>query len=240
VYSIFKLIVIGGFSMNGKILIIEDESKIRSIVRDFFNHEGFEVIEAENGKIGLEKFEENKIDLVLLDIMMPELDGWSVCRRIRKNSDIPIVMMTARGDEEDQLMGYELEADDYIVKPFSPSILVAKCKILLKRSKGELLDNNINIVRGSIQIKRDARSVFVEGKQLNLTYKEYELLNYMIKNEGLALTRDVILREVWGYDFFGDDRVVDSHIKKLRKHLGNQSCLIKTIFGVGYKFEVIL
>lgn len=225
--------------MNGKILIIEDESKIRSIVRDFLKHEGFEVIEAENGEIGLEKFEENNIDLVLLDIMMPKLDGWSVCRRIRKNSDVPIVMMTARGDEEDQLTGYELEADDYIVKPFSPSVLVAKCKILLKRSKGELLDPNINIVRGLIKIKRDARTVFVDGEQLQLTYKEYELLNYMIINEGLALTRDAILREVWGYDFFGDARVVDSHVKKLRKQLGSQSSFIKTVFGVGYKFEVI-
>ncbi|MCT4660924.1 MAG: response regulator transcription factor [Tissierellales bacterium] len=223
--------------MNQTILIIEDEQQIRQIIKDFFAHEGFVLLEAKDGEEGLELFESNKVDLILLDIMMPKIDGWSVCRRIRKTSDVPIVIMTARGDEDDQLLGYDLKADDYVVKPFSPAILVAKCKNLLNRLQGDI--NSSNLVKAdNIEIRTLSREVFLDGKELSLTFKEYELLLYMIQNQNIALSRETILKEVWGYDFWGENRVVDSHIKKLRKHLGTSSQHIKTIFGVGYKFEV--
>lgn len=225
--------------MSKTILIVEDEKQIRQIIKDFFLHEGFDIIEAKDGKEGLELFESNKVDLVLLDIMMPKIDGWSVCRRIRKISDVPIVIMTARGDEDDQLLGYDLKADDYVVKPFSPAVLVAKCKNLLNRVQGDISSTNL-IKIDDLEIRPLSREVLVNDSEINLTFKEYELLYYMIQNQNIALSREAILKEVWGYDFFGDDRVVDSHIKKLRKHLGASSHHIKTVFGLGYKFEVNL
>ncbi|MCM1989055.1 response regulator transcription factor [Oceanirhabdus seepicola] len=224
--------------MRYTVLVIEDEDNIRKIICDYFRAEGFHVIQAPNGKEGIERFEEEKIDLIILDIMMPELDGWTVCRRIRKKSDVPIIILTARTEEDDELMGFELKADDYVKKPFSPGILVARAKVLLNRTRGTILEDKDKITKAGLEVNKLVREVNIHGKNIELTPKEFEILWYLMEHSEMVLSREKILNSIWGYDYFGDIRVVDNHIKKLRKALGDKSYLIRTIFGVGYKFEV--
>ena len=224
--------------MSCTVLVIEDEDNIRKIISDYFRVEGFKVIEAPNGKEGIERFEEEKIALIILDIMMPELDGWTVCRRIRKKSDVPIIILTARTEEDDELMGFELKADDYVKKPFSPGILVARAKVLLNRTRGSILEDKDKITKAGLEVNKLVREVKVYGKNIELTPKEFEILWYLMEHSEMVLSREKILSAIWGYEYFGDIRVVDNHIKKLRKALGDKSYLIRTIFGVGYKFEV--
>jgi DNA-binding response OmpR family regulator len=224
--------------MDKCVLIVEDESRIREIISDYFTKEGFKVLEAADGKQALELFEENTVDILILDIMMPKLDGWAVCRRIRNQSDIPIIMLTAREEEEDKLLGYELGADDYVTKPFSPKVLVAKVKSLLKRAvkQAGVADSCINLE--GLSINKLSRTVKLEDKQIELAHKEYELLLYLVENRGMVLSREKILNNVWGYDYFGDLRTVDTHIKKLRGKLGDKAAYITTVIRSGYKFEV--
>lgn len=223
--------------MDTTILVIEDEKNIRKIISDYLKSEGYAVIEAENGKIGLEKFDSEVTDLVITDVMMPELDGWAVCRRIRKVSDVPIIMLTARTDEDDELMGFELKADDYVKKPFSPAILIARVKLLLSK-KRITSDTQEHIEREGLSIDKGTRIVRLNGEDVELTTKEFDILAYLMENENRVFSRDQILSHVWGYDFVGDTRIVDNHIKKIRKALGDKSYYIRTVFGVGYKFEV--
>ncbi len=225
--------------MDKKILIVEDEERMQEIITDYFKANGFQVYNASNGKEALEIFEINKIDLIVLDIMMPEMDGWSVCRRIRKVSKVPIIILTARSDEDDELMGFELGADEYVTKPFSPKVLVARAVNLLKRTEGSLGKDSTYINLSGIEINREARVVRIDEDKLDLAPKEYELLSYMMENKNVVLSRENILNNVWGYDYFGDERVVDTHIKKLRKKLQHKSDYIKTVIRVGYKFEVV-
>jgi DNA-binding response OmpR family regulator len=220
------------------VLIVEDEERIREITSDYFQASDFSVLEAKDGKEALDVFKINKIDLIILDIMMPKLDGWSVCKRIRKNSDVPIILLTARSDEDDQLLGFELGADEYVTKPFSPKVLVAKAKTLLNRIEGNIGKNHRYIKTAEIEINKNSYVVTVADQAIDLAPKEYDLLCYMIENKGIVLSRESILNHVWGYDYFGDTRAVDTHIKKLRKKLGEQSKYIHTIIGKGYKFEV--
>lgn len=224
--------------MNKKILLVEDDDRIREIVIDYFSKEGFRIIEAEDGRSALDFFETEKIELVILDIMIPKLDGWSVCKRLRNISDVPIIMLTARSDEEDKLMGYDLGADDYVTKPFSPKVLVAKSKMLLKRAEGTVgrLDGILEC--NGIEINRFSRSVKIEHKSIELSPKEYDLLLFMMENKNIVLTRDTILSKIWGYDYYGDLRAVDTHIRRLRSKLGDKAAVISTIIGYGYKFEV--
>lgn len=224
--------------MEKNILIVEDEERMREITCDYFKISGFNVFEAVDGKEALDIFEVKKIDLVILDIMIPELDGWSVCRRIRKKSDVPIIMLTARGDEEDKLMGFELGADEYVTKPFSPKVLVARAKALIKRVEGNKSFDNLIINIGGIEINKQSYKVKIDCEEIDLAPKEYKLLLYFIENKGIVLTREGILNNVWGYDYFGDLRVVDTHIKKLRKKLRDKYSYIQTVIRVGYKFEV--
>lgn len=224
--------------MSYTVLVIEDEHNIRKIISDYFRAEGFQIIEASNGKEGIEKFEEEKVDLIILDIMMPELDGWTVCRRIRKKSDVPIIILTARTEEDDELMGFELKADDYVKKPFSPGILVARAKVLLNRTRGTILEDKDTITKAGLEVNKLERKVKVNGKEIELTPKEFDILWYLMEHSEMVLSREKILNAIWGYDYFGDIRVVDNHIKKLRKALGDKAYLIRTVFGVGYKFEV--
>ncbi|PEJ77149.1 response regulator transcription factor [Bacillus wiedmannii] len=224
--------------MNKTVLLVEDERRLREIVSDYFRNEGFEVIEAEDGKIALELFAEHEIDLIMLDIMLPEIDGWSVCRRIRKESAVPIIMLTARSDEDDTLLGFELGADEYVTKPFSPKVLVARAKTLLKRADGVvgLAEENAMSLAG-IEVNRLSRTVLVDGEEIILTHKEFELLVYLMENKGIVLSRQHLLDQLWGYDYYGDDRTVDTHIKKLRNKLGDKAKHIGTVIRVGYKFE---
>lgn len=226
--------------MNNRILIVEDEERMREITVDYFKASGFLVFEACDGREALEILEDEKIDVVILDIMIPEIDGWSVCRNTRKKSDIPIILVTARSDEDDKLMGYELGADDYVTKPFSPKVLIAKTKNLLMRVEGTLgnLSKGKSIEVIGISINKQSRIVKVDGERVDLSPKEYDLLIYMMENEKRVLSRDEIINNVWGYEYIGDMRVVDNHIKKLRKKLKNKSTYIHTIIKVGYKFEV--
>lgn len=224
--------------MNKNILLVEDEPRLREIVSDYFRIEGFNIYEAENGQKAMDIFNENEISLVILDIMIPKLDGWTVCRRIRKASDVPIVMLTARSEEDDMLMGYDLGADDYITKPFSPKVLVAKAKILLKRIDGAVGKNNEIIKVDGIEINKMSHTVMLDNNAIELAPKEYELLLYMIENNGIVLSREKILNTIWGYDYYGDLRTVDTHIKKLRSKLKDKSKYIRTIIKAGYKFEV--
>lgn len=224
--------------MSFSILIIEDETNIRKIIADYFKKENYRVIEACDGKEGIEKFEEEEIDLIILDIMMPKLDGWAVCRRIRKHSYVPIIILTARTEEEDELMGFEFKADDYVKKPFSPAVLVARTKNLLSRRTKTLGDKQ-NILEGQgLEVNKLSRALYRDKEKIELTPKEFDILCYLMENEGRVFSREQILNEVWGYDFIGDIRIVDNHIKKLRKALKDKSYLIRTVFGVGYKFEV--
>ncbi|MED0992766.1 MULTISPECIES: response regulator transcription factor [Bacillus] len=224
--------------MNKTVLLVEDERRLREIVSDYFRNEGFEVIEAEDGKKALELFAEHEIDLIMLDIMLPEIDGWSVCRRIRKESAVPIIMLTARSDEDDTLLGFELGADEYVTKPFSPKVLVARAKTLLKRADGAVgvTEENAMSLAG-IEVNRLSRTVLVDGEEIILTHKEFELLVYLMENKGIVLSRQHLLDQLWGYDYYGDDRTVDTHIKKLRNKLGDRAKHIGTVIRVGYKFE---
>ena len=221
---------------NATILIVDDESRIRKLVKDFLLKEEFKVLEAEDGEKALKLFEENKkISLILLDVMMPKLDGWSVLRQIRQVSKVPVMMLTARGEEQDELFGFELGVDEYVSKPFSPKLLVARIKAILNRTTEKKQDIK---EQGGIQINVDARTVTVDGKAIELSLREYELLKYLLDNENVALSRDKILNNVWNYDYYGDSRTIDSHIKKIRHKLGKKGKYIKTVRGVGYKFEV--
>lgn len=219
------------------ILIVDDESRMRKLIKDFLTKKEYKIIEAEDGEDALNKFEKNKaqIDLILLDVMMPKLDGWSVLRQIRLQSQVPIIMLTARGEEQDELFGFELGVDEYISKPFSPKILVARVEALLKRTK-TVNEEIYNI--GGIELNTSGRTVKVDSKEIELSLREYELLKYLIDNKGIALSRDKILNNVWNYDYYGDSRTIDSHIKKLRHKLGKKGKYIETMRGVGYKFEV--
>lgn len=223
--------------MDNCILVVDDESRMRKLIKDFLAAKGYSILEAEDGEKALEVFEENKkkINLVILDVMMPKLDGWSVLRQIRQESRVPIIMLTARGEEQDELFGFELGVDEYISKPFSPKILVARVEAILKRTnqdKKEVKDY------GGIQIDQEGRTVTVDGKTIELSLREYELLVYLVNNENIALSRDKILNNVWNYDYYGDSRTIDSHVKKIRHKLGKKGKYIKTIRGIGYKFEM--
>ena len=222
--------------VNDCILIVDDEQRMRKLIKDFLVAKGFSILEAEDGEKALEVFSENrnKISLILLDVMMPKLDGWSVLRQIRQESKVPIIMLTARGEEQDELFGFELGVDEYISKPFSPKILVARVEAILKRATKDVKE--IKEYSG-IEIDKEGRTVKVDGKPVELSLREYELLVYLVENENIALSRDKILNNVWNYDYYGDSRTIDSHIKKLRHKLGKRGKYIKTIRGVGYKFE---
>ena len=223
--------------MDKCILIVDGESRMRKLIKDFLTAKGYCILEAEDGEKALQVFEQNseKIDLILLDVMMPKLDGWSVLRQIRQTSQIPIIMLTARGEEQDELFGFELGVDEYISKPFSPKILVARVEAILKRTQGEQKEVKDY---GGIEIDKEGRTVTVDGKVLELSLREYELLVYLVENENIALSRDKILNNVWNYDYYGDSRTIDSHIKKIRHKLGKRGKYIKTMRGVGYKFEI--
>lgn len=221
-----------------KILVVDDESRMRKLVRDFLVRNNYEVIEAENGAKAVDIFfEQEDISLILLDVMMPEMDGWQVCREIREYSKVPIIMLTAKSDEKDELQGFGLGVDEYIVKPFSPKILVARVEAVLRRTKGGALEDSV-LCAGTIKVDRTAHIVTIKGKTVDLSYKEFELLTYFIENAGIALSREVILNNVWNYDYFGDARTIDTHVKKLRSKLEDAGNYIKTIWGMGYKFEV--
>ena len=219
------------------VLVVDDESRMRKLVKDFLVQKNYKVLEASDGEEALKVFEENenKINIILLDVMMPKLDGWSVLRQIRQNSKVPIIMLTARGEEQDELFGFELGVDEYISKPFSPKILVARVEAILKRTKPK--ENDVKNY-GGIVIDSDGRTVKVDGKLIELSLREYELLKYLLDNEGIALSRDKILNNVWNYDYYGDSRTIDSHVKKIRHKLGKKGKFIETVRGIGYKFEV--
>ena len=219
------------------ILVVDDESRIRKLLKDFLSVKGYQILEAEDGEKAIEVFEENrnKIKLILLDVMMPKLDGWSVLRKIRQDSNLPVIMLTARGEEQDELFGFELGVDEYISKPFSPKILVARVEAILKRTYGDTKE--IKDYDG-ITIDQEGRTVKVDGKPIDLSLREYELLKYLLDNENIALSRDKILNNVWNYDYYGDSRTIDSHIKKIRHKLGKKGKYIETIRGIGYKFEI--
>ena len=220
------------------ILVVDDESRMRKLIKDFLKQKDFNILEAEDGEVALKVYNENKdtINLILLDVMMPKLDGWSVLRQIRQeNKSIPIVMLTARTEEQDELFGFELGVDEYIAKPFSPKILVARVEAILKRTTKE--EKKLKDYDG-IVIDNEGRTVSVDGKQIELSFREYELLKYLLDNENIALSRDKILNTVWNYDYYGDSRTIDSHIKKIRHKLGKKGKHIQTIRGIGYKFEI--
>ncbi|MCI5995141.1 MAG: response regulator transcription factor [Blautia sp.] len=220
-----------------KVMVVDDESRMRKLVKDFLVKKNFEVLEAENGAKAIDLFFAQKdIALIILDVMMPEMDGWEVCREIRAYSKVPIIMLTARSDEQDELLGFNLGVDEYISKPFSPKILVARVEAILRRTNALSADDLLKA--GSIEIDKAAHQVTVDGKAIDLSFKEFELLAYFMENQGLALSREKILNNVWNYDYFGDARTIDTHVKKLRNKLGKRGNYIKTIWGMGYKFEV--
>lgn len=219
------------------ILVVDDEDKIRDIIKKYANFEGYSVTEAANGMEAVEKCQNHKFDIIIMDIMMSELDGFSACREIRKTSDTPVIMLSARGEEYDRIHGFELGIDDYVIKPFSPRELMMRVDAIMKRSKGSMKQENEVFEQGSLAIDFTARTVCVDGERLSLSPKEYDLLFYLVKNRGIALTRERLITEVWGYDFYGDDRTLDTHIKLLRKSLGDCSRYIVTLRGVGYRFE---
>lgn len=219
-----------------KILVVDDESRMRKLVRDFLARAGYEVVEAGDGEAAVDLFFQQKdIALIVLDVMMPKMDGWQVCREVRAYSKVPIIMLTARGDERDELQGFQLGVDEYISKPFSPKILVARIEAILRRtgqaSEGELLSC------GGITVDKAAHRVLIDGKEIELSYKEFELLTYFLENKGIALSREKILNHVWNYDYFGDARTIDTHVKKLRSKMEGKGDMIKTIWGIGYKLE---
>lgn len=219
-----------------KILVVDDESRMRKLVRDFLTRKNYEVLEAGDGVEAVDIFLENKdVSLIILDVMMPRMDGWEVCEEIRAYSQVPIIMLTAKSDERDELRGFELGVDEYIAKPFSPKILVARVEAILRRSGSFVENEGINI--GGIEINKAAHIVKVDGQTIDLSFKEFELLTYFMENTGIALSREKILNNVWNYDYFGDARTIDTHVKKLRSKMGEKGDYIKTIWGMGYKFE---
>ncbi len=221
---------------NLKILVVDDETRMRKLVKDFLIKKDFNVIEAGDGEQAVDIFYDNKdIALIILDVMMPKMDGWAVCREIRKYSQVPIIMLTAKSDEKDELLGFDLGVDEYISKPFSPKILVARVEAILRRTN--VLEES-SVEAGGIVLNQSAHEVRINGKIIDLSYKEFELLAYFITNQGVALSRERILNNVWNYDYFGDARTIDTHVKKLRSKLGDKGAYIKTIWGMGYKFEV--
>ena len=218
-----------------KILVVDDEARMRILVRDFLVKKGFEVMEAADGEEAVDTFYEHKdISLLILDVMMPKMDGWQVVREIRQYSKVPIIMLTAKSEEQDELQGFELGVDEYISKPFSPKILVARVEAILRRAN--VLEDEVKEVAG-IVIDQAAHEVKIDGKVIDLSFKEFELLSYFVSNQGIALSRERILNNVWNYDYFGDARTIDTHVKKLRSKLGEKGACIKTIWGMGYKFE---
>lgn len=220
-----------------KILVVDDESRMRKLVKDFLSKKNFAVIEAGNGEEAMDIFyREKDIALIILDVMMPKMDGWEVCREIRKNSKVPIIMLTARGDERDELLGFDLGVDEYISKPFSPKILVARVEAILRRTGQDSTSDILSA--GGISIDKAAHLASVDGKNMELSFKEFELLTYFLENQGIALSREKILNSVWNYDYFGDARTIDTHVKKLRSKMGEKGEYIKTVWGMGYKFEV--
>ena len=219
-----------------KILVVDDESRMRKLVRDFLEKQNFAVLEAGDGSEALDIFFDNQdIALIILDVMMPKMDGWQVCREVRGYSEVPIIMLTARSDERDELQGFELGVDEYISKPFSPKILVARVEAILRRTNQVTDDETIQY--GGITIDKAAHVVSIDGNPIDLSYKEFELLTYFMENKGIALSREKILNSVWNYDYFGDARTIDTHVKKLRSKLGDKGDLIKTVWGMGYKLE---
>lgn len=219
-----------------KILVVDDESRMRKLVHDFLAKRNYEVLEAENGEQAVDLFFEKKdIDLIILDVMMPKMDGWQVCKEIRQYSSVPILMLTAKSDERDELLGFELGVDEYISKPFSPKVLVARVEAVLRRA-GTVATETTEI--GGIVLDKSAHTVTIDGTEIDLSVKEFELLAYFIDNKGMALSRERILNNVWNYDYFGDARTIDTHVKKLRNKMGTKGDYIKTIWGMGYKFEV--
>ena len=220
-----------------KILVVDDESRMRKLVRDFLVRKDYIVLEAADGEEAVDKFVSDKeIALIILDVMMPKMDGWQVCKEIRELSDVPIIMLTAKSDERDELLGFELGVDEYISKPFSPKILTARIEAILRRTNGLMSEELLKA--GDIEMDISAHTVKVNGKNIELSYKEFELLNYFVVNQGVALSREKILNNVWNYDYFGDARTIDTHVKKLRSKLGSCGDYIKTIWGMGYKFNV--
>lgn len=220
-----------------KVLMVDDESRMRKLVSDFLTRKGYQVIEAGDGEEAIDKFYEDKnISLVILDVMMPKMNGWDTCRQIRKNSNVPIIMLTAKSDEASELNGFDCGADEYISKPFSPKILTARVDALIRRSYS--IDSSEMIDVGGIVINKAAHIVKINDVEIELSFKEFELLTYFVDNKGIALSREKILNNVWNYDYFGDARTIDTHVKKLRKKLGDKGDYIKTIWGMGYKFEV--
>ena len=220
-----------------KILVVDDESRMRKLVHDFLARNNYDVIEAANGEEALDIFYEDKdIALIILDVMMPKMDGWEVCAEIRRNSKVPIIMLTAKGEERDELQGFELGVDEYISKPFSPKILTARVDAIIRRVYSKDAGEIIEI--GGIEMDKSAHVVKIDGQKIDLSFKEFELLEYFIDNKGIALSREKILNNVWNYDYFGDARTIDTHVKKLRKKMGEKGEYIKTIWGMGYKFEV--
>ena len=220
-----------------KILVVDDESRMRKLVKDFLVRQGYTVLEAADGMEAMDYFYEDKdIALIILDVMMPKMDGWQVCREIRMHSKVPIIMLTARSEERDGLQGFDLGVDEYISKPFSPKILVARVEAILRRTQGN--GNTDEISAGGIVVDKAAHTVMSDGSPVDLSFKEFELLTYFIENQGIALSREKILNNVWNYDYFGDARTIDTHVKKLRSKLGDKGEYIKTIWGMGYKLEV--
>ena len=223
--------------MAQRVLVVDDESRMRKLVKDFLVRSNYEVLEAEDGEKALDIFfADNSIALIILDVMMPKMDGWQVCKEIRTYSKVPIIMLTARTDERDELQGFQLGVDEYIAKPFSPKILVARVEAVLRRTKGAAKDDILTA--GDIVLDKSAHIVTIGGNPVELSYKEFELLAYFMENRGIALSREVILNHVWNYDYFGDARTIDTHVKKLRSKMGEKGKYIKTIWGMGYKFEV--
>ena len=221
--------------MSNKILVVDDESRMRKLVKDFLQREDYEVLEAENGEEAVDVFcSNNNIVLIILDVMMPKMDGWDVCKEIRKLSKVPIVMLTAKSEERDELLGFELGVDEYITKPFSPKVLTARVGAILKRTQGE--EDEALVING-IEVDKKAHIVRLDGKAVDLSYKEFELLTFFMENKDIALSREKILNNVWNYDYFGDARTIDTHVKKLRRKLGSKGDMIKTIWGLGYKLE---
>ena len=220
-----------------KILVVDDESRMRKLVKDFLTRAGYQVLEAGDGMEAMDLFYEDKdIALIILDVMMPKMDGWQVCREVREHSKVPIIMLTARSEERDELQGFELGVDEYISKPFSPKILVARVGAILRRINGTDMSDILDA--GGIKIDKAAHSVMIDDKPIDLSYKEFELLTYFVENQGIALSREKILNNVWNYDYFGDARTIDTHVKKLRSKMGEKGEYIHTIWGMGYKFEV--
>ena len=219
-----------------KILVVDDESRMRKLVKDFLVKQNYEVLEAGDGSAALDLFFEHQdIALIILDVMMPKMDGWQVCKEIRNYSKVPIIMLTAKADEKDELLGFQLGVDEYVTKPFSPKFLVARVEAILRRTNQ--VSETVTMEYGGIQIDKAAHVVTIDGKPIDLSFKEFELLSYFMENKGIALSREKILNSVWNYDYFGDARTIDTHVKKLRSKMGDKGDMIKTVWGMGYKFE---